>query len=150
MRRTQRSAVSCSKNLSTIYSRKNQTHFNSTIVRQQSRFIRIATQSRSWIRFLCADWQNVCRAGKRRYSTPPVAEWQAHSAHSQRNTISQSRSPSDCSTKSTINRQGRRSSPQAQVVAIKSWILQKRAQNTWRSCLRKRSRERKGECMKEE
>ena len=42
----------------------------------------------------CDDSPNVCPAGKRRCSIPPVAEWPARSARSQRNTIFPSKSPS--------------------------------------------------------
>ncbi len=47
-----------------------------------------------------------CRDERPLCSTPAAAEWPARSARSQRNTICRCRSPSVCSTRSTINRAG--------------------------------------------
>src|SRR5215831_6398816 len=133
MRRPSRSAVFCSRNLLMIYSRKNQRRFNLTNVPGRSRSTRIATPSRSWIPRSWGDWRNACPEEKRPCSIPLAAEWQERSARWQRNMIFPSKSPSACSTTSTINRPEQRSSRPAQVAAIKSPILRVFARNTWRN-----------------
>ena len=69
---------------------------------------RIAMPNRFSIRRSWPRWPNVCLEEKPRCWTQRAAEWQAHSARSQKNTIYRSKSRNACSIKSTINPTGQK------------------------------------------
>ena len=74
----------------------------------QSSSTRIVMPNRFSIRRSWPRWPNVCLEEKPRYWTQRAAEWQAHSARSQKNTIYRSKSRNACSTKSTISPRGQK------------------------------------------
>ena len=75
---------------------------------RRSSSTRIVMPNRFSIRRSWPRWPNVCLEEKPRCWTQPAAEWQAHSARSQKNTIYRSKSPNACSIKSTINPRGQK------------------------------------------
>ena len=82
--------------------------------RQTSSFTRIVMPNRFSIRRSWPRWPNVCLEEKPLYWTQRAAEWQAHSARSQKNTIYRSKSRNACSIKSTINPERFRGQPPEQ------------------------------------
>ena len=73
---------------------------------ERSSSTRIVMPNRFSIRRSWPRWPNVCLEEKPRYWTQRAAEWQAHSARSQKNTIYRSKSRNACSIKSTISPTG--------------------------------------------
>ena len=82
--------------------------FKERVRRRGSSFTRIVMPNRFSIRRSWPRWPNVCLEEKPLYWTQRAAEWQAHSARSQKNTIYRSKSRNACSIKSTISPQGQK------------------------------------------